>query len=98
MSERENCNRNSAITYFMKECGVIPPEASVEEALDTYTQFNNLTVNTDSLSVMAATLANGGICPLTGVSCLSNEGVKFWVEKNLTYHDLASLQDMLSVF
>ena len=81
MSERENCNRNSAITYFMKECGVIPPEASVEEALDTYTQFNNLTVNTDSLSVMAATLANGGICPLTGVSCLSNEGVKYWVEK-----------------
>ena len=88
MAERENCNRNSAITYFMRECGVLQPEDSVEEALDTYTQFNNLTVNTDSLSVMAATLANGGICPLTGVSCLSNEGVKFWVveEINGTYH------------
>ena len=87
MAERENCNRNSAITYFMRECGVIPPEDSVEEALDTYTQFNNLTVNTDSLSVMAATLANGGICPLTGVSCLSNEGVKLWVDKKFgTYH------------
>ena len=25
---------------------------------------------------MAATMANGGICPITGVSSLSNEGVK----------------------
>ena len=76
MAERDNCNRNSAITYFMREWGVIPKGDSVEEVLDTYTQFNNITVNTDSLSVMAASLANGGICPLTGVSCLSNEGVK----------------------
>ena len=60
----------------MRECGVIPPEDSVEEALDTYTQFNNAVVNTDTLSVMAATLANGGICPVTGVSCLTNVGVK----------------------
>lgn len=60
----------------MRECGVIPPEDSVEEALDTYTQFNNAVVNTDTLSVMAATLANGGICPVTGVSCLTNIGVK----------------------
>ena len=53
MAERECCSRNSAITYFMRECGVIPPEDSVEEALDTYTQFNNATVNTDTLSVMS---------------------------------------------
>ena len=30
MSERENCSRNSAITYFMRECGVIPASDSVE--------------------------------------------------------------------
>ena len=30
MSERESCSRNSAITYFMRECGVIPASESVE--------------------------------------------------------------------
>ena len=30
MAERENCSRNSAITYFMRECGVIPRAESVE--------------------------------------------------------------------
>ena len=46
----------------------------LKEALDSYTQFNNITVNTDTLSVMAATLANAGICPVTGENCLSHEG------------------------
>ena len=30
MAERENCSRNSAIAYFMRECGVIPGADSVE--------------------------------------------------------------------
>ena len=30
MAERENCSRNSAIAYFMRECGVIPSADSVE--------------------------------------------------------------------
>ena len=30
MAERESCSRNSAITYFMRECGVLPRSDSVE--------------------------------------------------------------------
>ena len=30
MAERESCSRNSAIAYFMRECGVIPGADSVE--------------------------------------------------------------------
>ena len=76
MSERVNCNRNSAITYFMRECKVFLDESNVDHVLDTYTQMCNISVNTDSLAVMAANLANGGICPITGESNFSNENVK----------------------
>ena len=67
--ERVNCNRNSAITYFMRECKVFLDESNVDQVLDTYTQMCNISVNTDSLATMAATLANGGICPTTGRVC-----------------------------
>ena len=61
----------------MKEKGCFPRVAEndrnfVKKVLEFYTQMCNLTVTPDALSVMAATLANGGICPLTGDRCVSN--------------------------
>ena len=52
----------------MRECKVFLDESNVDQVLDTYTQMCNISVNTDSLATMAATLANGGICPTTGKS------------------------------
>ncbi|CBY07702.1 unnamed protein product [Oikopleura dioica] len=76
MSEREVCHRNSSISYYLREKGCIDNKKNVEHVLDVYTQMCNVTVNTDSLSVLAATLANGGICPITGTQQLSNDSVK----------------------
>jgi hypothetical protein len=54
----------------------VSSQSQVKEILDFYTQTCNITVNTSALSIMAATLANGGICPLTGDKVLSNNSVK----------------------
>ena len=58
----------------MRECKVFLDDSNVDQVLDTYTQMCNISVNTDSLATMAATLANGGICPTTGNSPLPNCG------------------------
>ena len=62
----------------MREKQCFPDWANTETnaVLDFYTQIQNITVNCDSLAVMAATLANGGICPITGEAVFSNDDVK----------------------
>ncbi|OJU85278.1 MAG: glutaminase A [Solirubrobacterales bacterium 70-9] len=63
-SERDTGHRNRAIGHMLRAFGVL--EADPEEALDLY--FRQCSVNVDcrDLSLMAATLANGGVNPLTG--------------------------------
>jgi glutaminase len=63
-SELETGDNNRALGYLMRNAGSLA--ADVDETLDVYFRQCALLVTTRDLAVMAATLANGGVNPVTG--------------------------------
>jgi glutaminase len=63
-SERATGDRNRAIGYLLKNYNVLKGE--VDAALDVYFRQCAILVTARDLAVMSATLANGGINPVTG--------------------------------
>lgn len=74
MSERTTGHRNRAMAHLMYHFGMI--DEKIDEALDLYFQQCSLTVNCRDLAVMAATLANNGVNPLTGEQAVNCDYVK----------------------
>ena len=74
MSERTTGHRNRAMAYLMRNFGMI--DDKIDEALDLYFQQCSLLVNCHDLALMAATLANKGINPITGVQAVETRYVK----------------------
>ncbi|MBE9181610.1 glutaminase A [Oculatella sp. LEGE 06141] len=64
LSERVTGHRNRGMAHLMLNFGMIDPP--LDEALDLYFQQCSVLVNCRDLAIMAATLANHGINPLTG--------------------------------
>jgi glutaminase len=74
LSERITGNRNRAIAYLMNNFGMISD--CIEETLDLYFQQCSILVNCHDLAVMAATLANGGVNPITHERAIDNRYVQ----------------------
>jgi glutaminase len=74
LSERATGHRNRAMAHLMLNFGMI--DKPIDEALDLYFQQCSVLINTHDLAVMAATLANQGINPLTGERAVGAEQVR----------------------
>lgn len=72
-SEAATNQRNQAIAELMYAYGRI--KDNPDQATDIYTEQCSVNVNARDLAVMAATLANGGLNPLTGKQVMKEENV-----------------------
>lgn len=72
-SESDTGDRNRAIAYFMRAHGMLD---DVDDVLDLYFRQCSVLVSCRDLAVMAATLANGGLNPLTGRHALHRTHVE----------------------
>jgi glutaminase len=68
-SESETGHRNRAIAHLLRSVDVL--EGAPDDVLDTYFRQCSALVSARDLSLMAATLANGGVQPVTGEALMS---------------------------
>ncbi|MCP9265100.1 Glutaminase kidney isoform, mitochondrial [Dirofilaria immitis] len=73
LSERETADRNYALSYYMREHKCFHQKL---DTLDLYFQLCAIETNVDTLAVMAATLANGGVSPLSEERVVCNRAVR----------------------
>jgi glutaminase len=76
LSERLTADRNFALGYFMREKKAFPENTNLIDTLEFYFQCCSIEVNAEGMANVAATLANAGICPITGEKVLEPDTVK----------------------
>ncbi len=72
-SERDTGHRNRAISHMLRNFGILTDDA--EAPLDLYFRQCSIEATCRDLGVMAATLATGGVNPLTGERALDARNV-----------------------
>ncbi len=70
-SEKETGHRNRAIGHMLRNFNILSEDPDI--ALDLYFQQCSISVDSRDLSLMAASLANGGVNPLTKERAISDE-------------------------
>ncbi|MGX9884232.1 glutaminase A [Streptomyces sp. NPDC002276] len=76
LSERQTADRNFALGYSMRESKAFPSGTDLLQTLEFYFQCCSIELDARMLAVVAATFANGGVCPLTGDRIFSQETVQ----------------------
>ncbi|TRY72687.1 hypothetical protein TCAL_05393 [Tigriopus californicus] len=76
LAEKEVSDRNYAMTYYMKEHNCFPKGINPKDCLDFWYQCCSMEVNCETVAVIAATLANGGRCPITREEVIQPEAVR----------------------
>lgn len=82
MSEKATGYRNRAMSYLMLNFGMVSEK--IDETLDLYFQQCSIMVNARDLAMLSATLANGGINPVTKERALDERYVQDVVSVMLT--------------
>ncbi|PMC64847.1 glutaminase [Corynebacterium tuscaniense] len=72
--ELATADRNLALAHMLREYGMITGD--VHDAVESYTRQCSILVTVRDLAVMAATLANGGLQPVTGERVLSTKACR----------------------
>jgi glutaminase len=75
LSERLTGHRNRAMAHLMRNFNMMSDR--FEEALELYFQQCSILVSAHDLAAMGATLANGGVNPVTGQRAISAANVKY---------------------
>ncbi len=73
-AELETADRNMALAHMLRVYGII--EDDVDDAVTSYIRQCSILVTVKDLAVMAATLANGGVQPVTGERVLSSQACR----------------------
>lgn len=76
LSEKSEPYVNKALACLMRAKGAFPDGTNIEATLDFYFMCCSLEADADRLSIVAATLANNGVNPLTGDRVLSSDTVR----------------------
>lgn len=65
LSEKAHSDRNRCLCYLLREKNVLPKSVPIDDILNMYLMGCSLEMDATSMSVFAATLAAGGVCPVT---------------------------------
>ena len=94
ISERDTADTNFAIAHLLRGQIGLPRGVDVHKMMEVYLSCCSIEMTARMLSVAAATLANGGVCPITGEQVLTTDVVK----KTLSIMQMAGMYDNAGAF